>query len=182
MKYSFAVAGLLLLVLTSGEADSQVTREDYRRADSLISLTSNKVFNSAVRPSWIGNNGVFFYECFTPAGTEYYIVSPSRMSKTIAFDQKKFAEAFEGATGQKAVPGKLPIRNVLFSERRNSFAFVWDDFNWICNIKDYSIVKGDRLTQRRNNGLIDWSFRDELSNNPVASVMRPILINKMPRR
>jgi len=162
--------GIILSVLISGEFSfSQVTTNDYLRADSLVSMTSGKVFYGSVRPSWIGNTSSFLYENLTPGGTEYIIVNPVNKSKRPAFDQKKFTASFESATGTKAVPGRLPIRNIVFSDKTNSFAFVWDDYNWICNLKDYSVVKRDRVTQRRSSGPIDWSFRDELSNDPVVS-------------
>lgn len=158
-----------IVLLLQVRVFSQVTAEDYKRADALADMTADKVFYGAVRPLWIANSNSFFYETLTPEGTEYYIVTPSREAKTIAFDQKRFAESFNKLTGQKAEAGKLPIRNILFSDRRSSFAFVWDGYNYICNLKDYSIEKRDRVTERRNQSLIDWSFRDELSNNPVAS-------------
>ncbi len=162
-------AGIVLLALSLSDGHGQGKPEDYKRAEGLAASVSGKVFYSNVRPVWIGNRGVFMYENTTPEGTDYILVDPDRKTRGNAFDQQKFAESFNRTTGQKAVPGKLPIRNILFSERRNSFAFIYDDFNWICNIRDYSIVKGDRVTPRRPNGLIDWSIRDELSNGPVTS-------------
>ena len=57
---------------------------------------------------------IFLYENLTPEGTEYLIVNASEGTKKKAFDQKKFSVAFESATGVKAVPGKLPIREYSF--------------------------------------------------------------------
>jgi dipeptidyl aminopeptidase/acylaminoacyl peptidase len=170
MKRNKLITGIFLTVLFSCNISfSQVTAEDYKRADSLVALTSNKVFYGSVRPSWIGNTGTFLYENYTPGGTEYIIINPVAKTRKQAFNQKKFAAAFELAAGKKTEPGKLPIRNIVFSENLNSFAFVWDNNNWICNLKDYTIVKRDRVTPRRPSGPIDWSFRDELSNDPVVS-------------
>ena len=94
----------------------------------------------------------FLYENNTPDGIEYLIVNANNLTKKQAFDQKKFVQAFESATGKKAEPGKLPIRNILFSERLGSFAFIYDNYNWICNLKDYRIVKRDRVTERSKTG------------------------------
>jgi dipeptidyl aminopeptidase/acylaminoacyl peptidase len=148
---------------------SQVTAEDYMRADNLSKLVADRVFNGNVSPTWIGNTGSFFYENNTQNGIEYLIVNSITKTKKQAFDQKKFAEAFESATGKKVEPGKLPIRNILFSERFGSFAFIYDNYNWICNIKDYRIVIREKITERGRQTGWDWGFRDETTNDPVDS-------------
>jgi len=172
---------------------SQPDTSDYRRADDLIKLTSGKVFFGSVRPVWINSSGRFLYESTTPEGIEYFIVDANNGTKREAFDQKKFATAFESATGQKAVPGKLPITNLVFSERLRSFSFNYDNYSWICtfstprnyrsprsqgnqdtqrtpvNTSDYRVLRGDKLAERTRGDSWDWGFRDELANGPVES-------------
>jgi dipeptidyl aminopeptidase/acylaminoacyl peptidase len=158
-----------ILILSQTISFSQGTADDYKRADDLARNTMSKVFYGNVRPSWIGNTGNLFYENLTPDGTEYVIVNAISKSKKPAFDQKRFVTAFESATGMKAEAGKLPVRNIIFSEKLGSFAFNYDNYNWICNLKDYKIVKRDKVSERGPSGQYDWSFRDELANNPVVS-------------
>jgi len=147
MKQKLLIINLILAIfLSTFTLSGQVTAEDYKRADDLARLVADKVYYSSVRPSWIGNTGSFLYENNTPDGIEYIILNTIDLKKRQAFDQKKFSSAFEAATGIKAEPGKLPIRNILFSEKFGSFAFVYDNYNWICNLKDYRIVKRDRVT------------------------------------
>jgi len=157
------------LILSQTISFSQGTADDYKRADDLARNTMSKVFYGNVRPSWIGKTGNLFYENLTPSGTEYVIVNAITRSKKPAFDQKKFITAFESATGKKAEAGKLPVRNIIFSEKLGSFAFNYDNYNWICNLKDYKIVKSDRVSERGPSGPYNWAFRDELANNPVIS-------------
>ena len=38
---------------------SQITADDYKRADDLSRITADKVFYGNVRPSWIGTTGRF---------------------------------------------------------------------------------------------------------------------------
>ena len=45
---------------------SQVTADDYKRADDLSKVTSDKVYYGNVRPIWIGSTGSFLYEINTP--------------------------------------------------------------------------------------------------------------------
>lgn len=160
---------LLIYAVISLPLHSQITKEDYRRADSLAAKVSGKVYYGNVRPTWIGTSGAFLYENNTPDGTEYLIVDPVKATKKQAFDQKRLASALRLTTGKEFTPGKLPISNIVFSDRYNSFAFVYDNYNWICNVKDYSLEKRDRVNERRRQTAWDWGFRDELAGDPVES-------------
>ena len=168
----YTLVWVLLFMAPSGICWPQVSisPEVYEKADGLARLTSGKVYGGSVRPVWIGTAGCFFYENHSRGGTEYIIINPVRQTKRQAFDQKRFAAAFEKATGEKAEPGKLPIRNIIFSERMVSFAFVYDNYNWICNLRDYTISRRDRVTERtRPQNAWAWGFRDETRNEPVIS-------------
>ena len=170
MKKKILILNFILAFLIPQSVSwSQVNPDDYKRADELSKVTSDKVYYGNVRPVWIGSTGYFLYENNTPDGIEYLIMNTNTLSKKKAFDQKKFAQALESVTGKKVEPGKLPIRNILFSEKLGSFAFVYDNNNWICNLKDYKIVKRDRITERVRQAGWDWGFRDELGNEPVDS-------------
>ncbi len=172
MKTNYIMSLVVFLTLScfsAGISWSQISPDLYKKADDLSRLTSDKVYYSNIRPVWIGTTGMFLYENFTPEGKEYIIVNPLNKTKRQAFDQKRFAAAFEAATGQKAEVGKLPIRNITFTDSRRSFAFVYDNYNWICSLKDYRITKRDRVTERRRTSRWAWGFRDELTNDPVIS-------------
>jgi dipeptidyl aminopeptidase/acylaminoacyl peptidase len=161
---------ILAIIISPVVSWSQGTADDYKRADDLGRLVADKVFYGSVSPSWIGNTGCFLYESVTPEGIKYIIVNSISGTRKEAFDQKKFAQAFESAAGKKFEPGKLPIRDLLFSEKFGSFAFVYNNYNWICNIKDYRIVVRDRITERgRQISGWDWGFRDETTSDPVDS-------------
>lgn len=167
MRKKTTIAALFFLLLEV-TLKPQVTPQDYRRADNLNNLVSGKVYYADIRPNWIGNTSNFFYEVNTPSGKEYYIVNARRLTKRQAFDQVRFAKSFSEVTGTKAESGKLPVTNILFSDRQGGFAFVYDNYNWICNLKDYSIVRRDRIQPRVQGGW-DWGFMDETTNGPVVS-------------
>ena len=70
---------------------------------------------------------------------------------------------------KRAEPGKLPLRNIVFSDKLGSFAFTYDNYNWICNLRNYEIIKGEKVIDRSRPGGWDWGFRDELTNDSVES-------------
>jgi dipeptidyl aminopeptidase/acylaminoacyl peptidase len=148
---------------------SQPDTNDYKRADNLAALAAGKVFYGNVKPTWINTSGKFLYESTTPKGIEYVIVDAINLYKTTPFDQKRFIDALEDATGEKAEIGKLPIRNLIFAESLRSFSFIYNDYNWICTLRNYRLIKGDRVTDRRVSTTWDWGTRDELGNTPVES-------------
>ncbi len=125
----------------------QVTPEDYKSADNLADRVAGKVFYADVRPGWIGNTSLFFYENNTPSGKDYIIVDARKLTRKKAFDQEKFADLFQG-TGVRAEPGKLPITNILFSEGLEALLLFMISFNWICNLKDYAIERRDKVSPR----------------------------------
>jgi len=158
-----------MFILSVFSANSQMPPDIYEKADDLAKKTAGKVYYGNVRPVWIGKTNSFLYENLTPEGTEYIIVDAEKLTKKKAFNQVKFAKAFEAATGQKNDPGKLPIRNIVFSDKQGSFAFTYDGYNWICNLKDYTLLKKEKVTERGRPGGWDWGFRDEMTGNPVES-------------
>jgi dienelactone hydrolase len=170
MNKKMYIPGIIAaMFIFTGTILSQITADNYKRADEIGKTVAEKVFNGNVRPIWIGATNSFLYENYTADGIEYWIVNSNNLTKKKAFDQKKFIGTFESVTGKKAEVGKLPIRNLIFSERLGSFAFIYENYNWICNLKDYNIVKRDRVAVRERQGGWDWGFRDELGNDPVNS-------------
>jgi len=168
-KMVFRVSIVITCLIISNSAFSQISSADYKRADDIGKGAAEKVYYGSVRPTWIGNTASFTYENNTPAGTDYVLVNAETGTRKKAFDQLKFAVALSAASGTKAEPGKLKISRIIFSERLNSFAFVFDNYNWICNLKDYNVVKREKVTDRTRPAGWDWGFRDELTNDPVVS-------------
>ncbi len=170
MKKTFLLTFLLTSVfILTVRSYSQGTADDYKRADSLNKLVSGKVFNDIVNQAWIGKSGNLYYETNTRNGLQYMIVNAEKLTRKPAFDQVRFAKSLEAVTGKKVVPGKLPVSNILFSDEMSGFAFQFDNYNWICNLKNYSIEKKDTVTEDHRRRDWDWGFRDELGNGPVLS-------------
>ena len=120
---------------------SQISPEVYRRADDLAKKTSDKVYYGNVGPIWIGKTNSFLYENFTPEGTEYLIVNADKLTKRKHSTRRNLLPHLKQLPVKRAEPGKLPIRNILFSDKLGSFAFTYDGYNWICNLRDYRYYK-----------------------------------------
>jgi dipeptidyl aminopeptidase/acylaminoacyl peptidase len=160
---------MIAILLCCELINSQITPEDYKRADRMNKISSGKVFYDNVKPFWIGNTSRFFYENRTLSGIEYVLIDANKLTRKDAFDQVKFADSFERTTGKKAEPGKLPISGILFSDNMGSFAFVYDGYNWICNLKDYKLVRSERTLEKSVQDSWNWGYKDEIGGEPVSS-------------
>ncbi|MDP4222453.1 MAG: DPP IV N-terminal domain-containing protein [Bacteroidota bacterium] len=169
-KVTLVINLVFLFLFTSGyQASSQMSADVYRRADELLKKTTDKVYYGVSGPVWIGKTDKCLYENLTPDGRDYIILDAEKLTKRQAFDQVKFATAMGKVTGKKFEPGKLPIKNIVFSDKLGSFAFTWENYNWICNLRDYEILKRDTVANRGRQPGWDWGFMDELANGPVES-------------
>jgi dipeptidyl aminopeptidase/acylaminoacyl peptidase len=162
-------AALIFFILFSCISFSQISPDIYKRADSLIKMSSGRVYYGNVQPEWIGNTNSFLYENLTPSGTEYIIADAVKLTKRRAFNQEKFAASLKKTTGKSFDAGKLPIDNIVFSDKFGSFAFTYDKYNWICRLRDYSIIRRDPVSQRQRSDRWDWGFRDELTDDTTES-------------
>jgi hypothetical protein len=59
---------------------------------------------------------------FTPEGTEYIIVvNTVKAVRKTAFDQVMFAKSLQEETGTTIDPGRVPVRNIVFSDNFSGF-------------------------------------------------------------
>ncbi len=163
------ILAAIFFIFYVSDSLSQMSADVYKKADDLAKATADKVYYGNVRPVWIGKTNSFLYENLTPSGTEFMIVDAEKLTKRKAFNQERFAESLGKETGKVFEPGKLPIRNLIFSDRLLSFAFTYDGYNWICNLRDYRISKREKVPGRPVRSGWDWGFRDELTSDSVKS-------------
>ena len=118
------VLAAIFFIFSVSDSLSQMSAEVYKRADDLAKVTAEKVYYGDVRPVWIGKSNRFLYENLTPEGTEFMIFDSEKLTKRKAFNQEKFAESLGKQTGKEFEPGKLPIRNLVFSDKLSGFSFM----------------------------------------------------------
>ena len=138
------ILAVIFFIFYVSDSLSQMSADVYKRADNLAKVTAEKVYYGDVRPVWIGKTNRFLYENLTPEGTEFMIMDSEKLTKRKAFNQERFAESFGKQTGKEFESGKLPIRNLVFSDKLSGFSFTYEGYNWICNLRDYKISKRER--------------------------------------
>jgi dipeptidyl-peptidase-4 len=139
---------LILLVAVPKSSYSQVTKEDYARAERFLSFNvENKlVFKKKVEPHWLKNTDRFWYCNYTRGGKEYVFVDCVRNILKPAFDHVKMAAAVSSASGRLYLPNDLPLEHVEFVEKGRMIHFDVNSKRWACDLEEYRCTKTkDRL-------------------------------------
>ncbi|MBN2612599.1 MAG: DPP IV N-terminal domain-containing protein [Bacteroidales bacterium] len=169
MKNTLGILIIIFLVLLvkSPSGFSQVSIEDYQRADSVMKF-NNLVYHGAITPNWIDSSHCFWYKVKTRKGQEYFMIDAQKLKKNPAFDQEKLCREINRLTGKQYKPYSLPISNISFSKNLKELHFELDSFKWKCNLAGYKTEKGARLEKASKQRYWGESI-DELGNSPVTS-------------
>src|SRR4030042_6476140 len=158
---------LIFLWLPSANLFSQVTPEDYQRADSIIKL-NDLVFHGFMTPSWIDSSHWFWYKVKTRKGQEYFLVDAGKQKKMNAFDQERLCSRLNDLSGRKYNPDSLPLSNITFINKLKEMKFEVDSIIWKCNLDNYKLELLGKVEKREKERYWGESI-DELGNSPVAS-------------
>ncbi len=146
MKRLLIIAALLAATV---QLSAQGTVEDYKRAFSLgEKFSSDKVYYSNVRPTWIEDTHNFWYVRHTPDGDEYVLVNADKQTKKPLFDHEKLAKAINGATGKDAKAGKLPLSYTRVSKDLGTVTFVMDNHRWEYDVKKSTLKDLGEVPER----------------------------------
>ena len=133
------------------EKQSSVSRADYARAESYMPWNVRKlVFNTGVKPNWIGKSDRFWYQRSSPNGTEFVLVDSSDGSRRPAFDHQRLAASLSRSSGTYHTHNQLPFSAIkLEFDEENDDAeptrveFVVDGMTWSCDLETYECTRGD---------------------------------------
>src|SRR5690349_7518809 len=96
-------------------ARSQVTRDDYARAERMLLWNAAAlVRNASVQPHWIDGSDRFWYRRETADGGEFVVVDPARGTRRPAFDHARLAAALSRAADSAWTAEQLPFDSIAF--------------------------------------------------------------------
>ena len=99
------------------------------------------VYDTAVRPSWIGKTDLFWYAFRTSAGTRYWKVNPKLHSKEPLFDQVKVGTQLSEALQKPLDHQRLPLERVSLNDEGTKLTFVAEEWRF-----EYDLA-ADKLTK-----------------------------------
>jgi dipeptidyl-peptidase-4 len=128
---------------------STVTREDYARAESYMPWNVAKlVFNTGIKPHWIGDSDRFWYRRSGRDGTEFVVIDPTDGSRRPAFDHARLAASLSQASGTYCTHNQLPFEDISLvtkdgADDDSRVEFVFDGVLWSCDLESNCCTRGD---------------------------------------
>lgn len=142
LKQLFTLAALAATLIVNAQSPDSLSRKDYEHAASFLSFnTESLLYRTGVRANWMEGDK-FWYSVNTEKGTEFFLVDPSKKSKTPAFDQAKLAAALSKATSRNYDAYKLPFQFFSFSPDGKNISFSADSRKWKYDLKS-AVVTAD---------------------------------------
>jgi dipeptidyl-peptidase-4 len=156
------------------------SRSDYERALSLSPRTEGKVFRDRVRPRWIGDGKLFWYEVETGPGTREFVqVDAVRGVRAPLFDAAKLAVALGASLGREVRADALPLervdlvpgeRKIRFRVDERSFRFDLDSAELIQVEDSESVVERLRPVRTERSSVSDEETYITFVNSTPAPV------------
>ncbi|MDN3594140.1 S9 family peptidase [Zunongwangia endophytica] len=169
MKLSYSLLYFIFFnFLNLTHVAAQGTIEDYKRAESIDTLFSNKVFNTPKSFNWL-NDSEFWYKNNAKNGAEYILVNADTKTKNKAFDHQKLAETLSTQLEKKIVSSKIDISALKFDENKSNLEFLIDTLKFNLNLSNYKLIILDTVPKRkRHSGY--WGGRgNERAGEPIPS-------------
>lgn len=149
----FIVVFLSLIPLL---VSSQVTVEDYQRADKFLRQKLDKnIYHSWVAPVWQSNGNVFVYSVSTRNGKEFFSVDLKAKHKYPAFDHEKLAKILSDSLNKEVKPYELPLSRLKYVGG--------DEFSFWVNKDQWTYYSDKNILQSK---LKDQQFSSKESQSP----------------
>ncbi len=149
MKQS--IIALLLLFSVSAVAQQKA---DFKAAEKFRSANVNKMLKSTrVNPQWFEDSDKFWYTYTTTSGKNYYVVDPTKKSRTLLFDNKDFAAKLSELTRKPWNFNELTLRGLKLEDDNETMTFMVDSIDYHFDINSKMITRGDSTEKadKRNN-------------------------------
>ena len=129
MKHTILCLCVLFAASTLCAADTKsepvkVQKANYELAGHWTAAKVGKlVFDTAVTPHWLETGDRFWYSYETSRGRYFYLVDPSKKTKTPVFDAAKMAAMLTAITRTPYDAQHLPIRTIKFTKNDTVIEF-----------------------------------------------------------
>lgn len=143
---------VILLLVFSCAVCAQELKEKYAEADGFRQKYEAGYFGGNITPRWIGNTHFCWYAVKTPAGTDFILVNAGKRQKQPAFDQKAMAKALTAELGRKVEPGKMPFREIAFSDDLKQLTFVTEGMKYTYDRNKNKMIGKVKEEPRRREG------------------------------
>ena len=123
------------LTVLAAPARSQVTRDDYARAERMLLWNAAALMrNASVQPHWIDKSDRFWYRSETADGGEFVVVDPARGTRRPAFDHARLATVLSRVADSTWTAQQLPFDSITFVDAAHALEVDAAGSRWRCDL------------------------------------------------
>lgn len=133
---------LLMMLCVFGMMAQQ--KANFKAAEKFSSDNVNKMLKSTrVNPRWFKDSDKFWYTYTTTEGKRFYIVDPSKKSRTLMFNNKDFASQLSELTRKPWNHNDLDLKALKLEDDNKTLTFMVDSIDYHFDINSKLLTKGD---------------------------------------
>lgn len=132
---------LMMLCVFSTMAQQKA---DFKAAEKFSSANVNKMLKSTrVNPQWFKDSDKFWYTYTTTEGKRFYVVDPSKKTRSLMFNNKDFAAQLSEMTRQPWNHNDLNLKALKLEDDNKTLTFMVDSIDYHFDINSKLLSKGD---------------------------------------
>ncbi|SFU52799.1 Dipeptidyl aminopeptidase/acylaminoacyl peptidase [Pustulibacterium marinum] len=160
---------MFFVAILSFSVYAQGTIEDYKRAETVQELFSNKVYHNPSEFNWV-NNRYVWYKDNSQDGIVYYMVDADEKKQDIAFNHNELASQLSSFTQRRIISDSLELTNVTFNNELDVLSFQYHHVAYDFEINDAKLIQKDSVKENDKTNRSYWGgFRDDKKGKPVLS-------------
>ena len=147
----------LTLLLISFFAEAQ-HKANFKAAEKFSQENLSKMVKStSVSPKWFKDSDRFWYSYTTTSGKNFYLVDPSKRTKTKLFDNLDFSAKLSELTSRPVNNNELKLDELELDDDNRTLTFQIDSIQYEYDIYRKTLRRGDTIPEEEKNNWANYA-------------------------
>ena len=148
---------ILTLLLISFFAEAQ-HKANFKAAEKFSQENLSKMLKStSVSPRWFKDSDRFWYSYTTTSGKNFYMVDPSKRTKTKLFDNLDFSAKLSELTSRPVNHNELKLDELELNDDNRTLTFQIDSIQYEYDIYRKTLRRGDTIPEEEKNNWASYA-------------------------
>jgi len=148
---------ILTLLLISFFAEAQ-HKANFKAAEKFSQENLSKMVKStSVSPKWFKDSDRFWYSYTTTSGKNFYLVDPSKRTKTKLFDNLDFSAKLSELTSRPVNNNELKLDELELDDDNRTLTFQIDSIRYEYDIYRKTLRRGDTIPEEEKNNWANYA-------------------------
>ena len=148
---------ILTLLLISFFAEAQ-HKANFKAAEKFSQDNLSKMLKStSVSPKWFKDSDRFWYSYTTTSGKNFYMVDPSKRTKTKLFDNLDFSAKLSELTSRPVNHNELKLDELELDDDNRTLTFQIDSIQYEYDIYRKTLRRGDTIPEEEKNNWASYA-------------------------